>query len=40
VPHLTRVTLECTPVDITMSVNRRGHGVYSPRVLRPWSQAA
>jgi len=31
---LTLVTLECTPFDIAMSVNRRGAGVYSPAVLR------
>ena len=35
VPCLTLVTLECTPVDIAMSVIGRGRGVYSPRVLRP-----
>ena len=40
VPRLTLVTLECTPVDIVMSVIRRGYGVYSPRVLRLWSQGA
>ena len=30
----TLVTLECTPVDIVMSVNGEGGGVYSPAVLR------
>jgi hypothetical protein len=35
VPLLTLVTLDCTPVDIVMSVKRGGGAVYSPRVLRP-----
>jgi hypothetical protein len=30
VPHLTLVTLECTPVDIVKSVLGEGGGVYSP----------
>ena len=30
---LTLVTLECTAVDIAMSVVERGDVVYSPRVL-------
>jgi len=34
VPCLTLVTLECTPVDIVMSVSRGRLGFYSPRVLR------
>ena len=38
VPFLTLVTLECTPVDIAMSVNPRSAGVYSPAVLRLWVQ--
>lgn len=33
----TLVTLECTPVDIAVSVNREGAGVYSPAVLHPWA---
>jgi len=37
-PCLTLVTLECTPVDIAMSVNPRGAGVYSPSVLHPQRQ--
>jgi hypothetical protein len=32
---LTLVTLECTPVDIAMSVSAKGGAVYSPSVLRP-----
>ncbi len=35
VPCLTLVTLECTPVDIVMSVIGEGGEVYSPRVLHP-----
>jgi len=35
VPCLTLVTLECTPVDIAMSVGEQGVAVYSPLVLRP-----
>jgi hypothetical protein len=31
---LTLVTLECTPVDIAMSVVEPGSAVYSPAVLR------
>jgi hypothetical protein len=31
---LTLVTLECTPVDIAMSVTAAKGAVYSPRVLR------
>ena len=38
-PGLTLVTLECTPVDIAMSVNGEGDAVYSPRVLRLGDQA-
>jgi len=38
VSDLTLVTLECTPVDIVMSVIGESGGVYSPRVLRLWSQ--
>jgi hypothetical protein len=38
VSDLTLVTLECTPVDIEMSVTNRGGWVYSPRVLRRWCQ--
>jgi hypothetical protein len=34
VPCLTLVTLECTPADIAMSVNRVNATVYSPAVLR------
>src|SRR5713101_3860057 len=34
VPYLTLVTLECTPVDIAMSVVEEGGAVYSPPVLR------
>lgn len=34
VPCLTLVTLECTPVDIAMSVGERERRVYSPAVLR------
>ena len=34
VPHLTLVTLDCTLLNIAMSVNRRGAEVYSPQVLR------
>jgi hypothetical protein len=30
------VTLECTPVDIAMSVIGDGSGVYSPAVLGLW----
>lgn len=33
-PCLTLVTLECTPVDIAMRVNRRDGAVYSLAVLR------
>ena len=33
VPHLTLVTLECTPVDIARSVVEKGGAVYSPVVL-------
>ena len=33
VPYLTLVTLECTPVDIAMSVVEQGGAVYSPAVL-------
>jgi hypothetical protein len=36
--RLTLVTLECTPVDIAMSVIGEAGGVYSPRVLRLWGQ--
>lgn len=32
--RLTLVTLECTPVDIAMSVVEQGGLVYSPAVLR------
>ena len=32
--RLTLVTLECTPVDIAMSVSEAGDAVYSPVVLR------
>ena len=32
---VTLVTLECTPVDIAMSVVEKGGEVYSPAVLRP-----
>ena len=32
--RLTLVTLECTPVDIVMSVNDGHDGGYSPAVLR------
>ncbi len=32
--HLTLVTLDCTHVDIAMSVSADGGGVYSPPVLR------
>ncbi len=43
-PHggsdLTLVTLECTPVDIAMSVGGEGRRVYSPRVLRLRGQGA
>lgn len=39
VPLVTLVTLECAPVDITMSVNRRGAWVYSPPVLHPEGHA-
>jgi len=35
---MTLVTLECTPVDIPMSVIGEGGGVYSARVLRLGSQ--
>ena len=38
VPRLTLVTLEYTPVDIVMSVEREGAAVYSPRVLSPRHQ--
>jgi hypothetical protein len=38
VSDLTLVTLECTPVDIAMSVIGEGGGVYSARVLRLGSQ--
>ncbi len=38
VPSATLVTLECTPVDIAMSVIGEAGGVYSPRVLRLWGQ--
>jgi len=34
VPDLALVTLECTPVDIAMSVIEGGEAVYSPAVLR------
>jgi hypothetical protein len=37
VPRLTLVTLECTPVDIAMSVVEQGSAVYSPAVLHPGS---
>ncbi len=33
------MTLECTPVDIAISVIGQGRGVYSPRVLRLGDQA-
>jgi hypothetical protein len=33
VPHATLVALECTPVDIAMSVIGEGGTVYSPAVL-------
>jgi hypothetical protein len=36
VPLLTLVTIECTPVDIAMSVAKKGGAVYSPAVLRLW----
>ena len=38
VPRLTVVTLEYTPADIVMSVEREGAAVYSPRVLSPRHQ--
>src|SRR3970040_282297 len=34
VPCVTRVTLECTPVDIAMSVVEKDVGVHSPAMLR------
>jgi hypothetical protein len=34
VPFLTLVTLECTPVDIVMSVVEANRSVYPSRVLR------
>lgn len=37
-PRLTLVTLECTPVDIAISVIAASSGVYSPRVLGLGSQ--
>ena len=40
VPHLTLVTLECSPVDIMRSVIGEGGRVYSPRVLRLRSQSS
>jgi hypothetical protein len=37
---MTLVTLDCTPMDIAMSVSDAGAAVYSPAVLRPRVQSA
>ncbi len=38
--ELTLVTLDCTSVDIAMSVTVAAGGVYSPPVLHPWARAS